>query len=319
LIERPSPSLWQAHSVRQFYLVSLFSQPLGAGPAVVATSDIPDLDMFRGSFGAKATFPLYRDADATGPNILPGFLDLWGKKIKRTITPESLAAYVYALFGHGAFVERFWDELEDCELRVPMTLDGRLFDEAVKLGSRLLFLHTYGEGFNGRRRKSGPVPAGKARCTEAISDQPADYPEKFEYIAESATLRVGTGAIAPVESAVWSFEVSGLQVVKSWLGYRMKHRKGKKSSPLDDIHPERWTSEFTDELLRLLWILEHTLTMQPELTKLLEAVCGSDLLSESDLPAVPNHLRKPPRARDEAGLFDSEEENGDYGDESSSF
>jgi len=91
----------------------------------------------------------------------------------------------------------------------------------------------------------------------------------------------------------------------------MKHRKGKKSSPLDDIHPERWTSDFTDELLRLLSILEHTLAMQPELTKLLDAVCAGPLVPAADLSAVPIHLRKPPRAGDEGGLFGVNDDEGD--------
>ncbi|HNQ21856.1 MAG TPA: N-6 DNA methylase [Phycisphaerae bacterium] len=305
------PSLWAAQrSGKQVYLATLTIEPFGRGPALVAAADIPDRHYFNGR-GGKDLSPLYRDAAATEPNILPGFLDLWGKKLKRKITPETLAAYVYALLGHSAFVERFWDELEDCQLRVPLTLNGKLFEQAVKLGARLLFLHTYGERFNGRRRHAGPVPSGKARCIETISDKPADYPEKFAYLEQARTLRVGAGALAPVEPAVWDYEVSGLQVVKSWLGYRMKHRKGRKSSPLDDIHPERWTAEFTAELLRLLWILEHTLAMQPELTELLKAVSGGMLLSEADLPPVPEHLRRAPRTSDAAGLFDGEDEGRD--------
>lgn len=311
LIDRPGPPLWLAHSDKQLYLTTLFSYPLGHGPALTAASSIPDLDMFRGSAGAKANFPLFRNSAATEANILPGFLALWGKKLKRDIAPEQFAAYVYALLGHSRFVEKFWTELEDCELRVPLTLDGELFGRAVELGSRLLFLHTYGERF-GPKRKPAPVPPGRAKCIESISDEPADYPDEFEYIEQSQTLRVGTGAIAPVAPEIWNYEVSGLQVVKSWLGYRMKNRKGKKSSPLDDIHPERWTSEFTDELLRLLWILEHSLAMQPDLSELLETVCDGPLLLASELPAVPPHMRKPPKIdRDELLFGEPDDDDAD--------
>ena len=62
-------------------------------------------------------------------------------------------------------------------------------------------------------------------------------PNDFAYDPESQTLTVGTGAFAPVSQEAWNFEVSGLRVLRSWLGYRMKTRKGKKSSPLDDIRP----------------------------------------------------------------------------------
>lgn len=315
LIARPRPGIWLAHSDKQLYLTSLFTQPLGGGPAAVASADIPDLDTFRGSFGAKASFPLYRDAAATEPNILPGFLALWGKKLKREITPETFAAYVHALTGHAGFVEAFWDELEDCQLRIPLTLDPKLFDKAVEAGSRLLFFHTYAERFAPKGKKAAEVPTGSAKVKEPISDKPADYPEKFEYIEQSKTLRVGTGAVAPVDPAVWNYEVSGLQVVRSWLGYRMKDRKGKKSSPLDDIHPECWTSEFTDELLRLISILEHTIAMQPDLAKLLQAVCGGSLLLAADLPAVPAGLRKPPKASGQGGLFGGETDDDEADDD----
>ena len=70
------PDLWRAYSEQQVYLTSLFSQPLGIGPAVTVAAQIPDLDHFRGSYGAKATIPLYRDAAGKFPNILPGLLDL---------------------------------------------------------------------------------------------------------------------------------------------------------------------------------------------------------------------------------------------------
>jgi Type ISP C-terminal specificity domain len=258
--------------------------------------------------------PLYRDAAATEPNILPGFLDLWGKKLKREITPESFIAYCYGLLGHSGFVEHFWGELEDCELRVPLTLNAKLFCDVYAAGAMLLHLHTFGERFQPPRTRTPQIPSGKARVKEAISDKPADYPEKYEYIEQSKTLRVGHGAIAPIDPAVWNYEVSGLRVVHSWLGYRMKDRKGKKSSPLDDIHPERWTSDFTDELLRVLWILEETLRFQPRLDRLLDRVCAGPLLPASALPRVPLHLRKPPRACDEGVLFggdDSDETDTD--------
>lgn len=313
LIARPRPPLWFAHSDRQLYFASLFTNPLGPGPGLMAAADIPDMHFFRGSFGAKDAFPLYRDAAATEPNILPGFLAVWGKKLNREITPESFAAYAYGLLGHSGFVERFWDELEDRELRIPLTLDRHLFCDVYAAGATLLHMHTFGERFQPPGTRVPQLPGGTAKVKEAISDKPADYPERFEYIEQSKTLRVGTGAIAPVDPAIWNYEVSGLQVVKSWLGYRMKVRKGRKSSPLDDIHPERWTSDFTDELLRVLWILEHTLAMQPKFDKLLDAVCAGPLLNASELPAVPARLRKPPKASDEDGLFgaDTADDEGD--------
>lgn len=113
---------------------------------------------------------------------------------------------------------------------------------------------------------------GKARCTRPVPGDPANYPESFEYDEATKTLHVGQGAFAPVGPDVYKFEVSGLKVVQSWLGYRMKKPKGKKSSPLDEITPDRWSGGFTTELLELLWILEATIATYPEQAKLLTEV-----------------------------------------------
>jgi len=309
------PALWRAHrSGKQVYLATLTTEPFSGGAAVVAASDMPDRHYFNGR-GGKDIFPLYRDAGAAVPNILPGLLELWGGKLKREITPESFAAYVYGITGHSGFVSKFWDELEDCELRIPLTLDRHLFCDVYAAGAMLLNLHTFGERFEPPGTRSPRTPVGSAKVKVAISEVPSDYPEKFVYIEESRTLRIGTGEIVNVDRAVWGYEVSGLQVVKSWLGYRMKDRKGKKSSPLDATHPERWTSEFTEELLRLLWILEHSLTMEPDLAALLEAVCAGPLMGARDLPVVPVAMRKPPRAVEAGGLFEGSDEEGKGGDE----
>ena len=103
------------------------------------------------------------------------------------------------------------------------------------------------------------------------------------------------GCLQPVEPEVYEFEVSGLKVLQSWLGYRMRSRKGKKSSPLDDMRPERWTAQFTTELLELLWVLEATLAIYPSQAQLLDEVLGGDLFAANELPRVPDYMRKPER------------------------
>ena len=90
-------------------------------------------------------------------------------------------------------------------------------------------------------------------------------PEEYRYDRKAQVLTVGTGKFGPVSPEVWNFEVSDLTVVNSWLSYPMKKRKGRKSSPLDDIRPTRWTQ--TDEVLRLLAILEHTIEVTPTATR----------------------------------------------------
>ena len=294
--------LWRVHGERQVYLTSLLTQFLGRGPALTACALVPDLHHFSGR-GAKDAIPLYRTADASESNILPGLLDLLSAAYKREVAPEDFLAYIYGVLAQPTFTAQFEDELETRELRVPITKDVALFDQICKAGVRLLWLHTYGERFVLEGELHGRIPSGAARCTKAIPDDADGYPEAFDYNDVTETLRVGEGEFAPVVPEVYEFEVSGLKVVQSWLKYRMKKGAGRKSSPLDHIRPARWTSQFTTELLELLWVLEATVDGYPEQERLLEAVVAGDCFQVDELPPVPDAMRKPPSVR-KGDLFD---------------
>ncbi len=306
LMSRPRPDLWEAHSEKQVFLTTLLNHPLGGGPAITACAAIPDLHHFRGSYGAKEAMPIYRDAEATEPNILPGLLELLSKTFEHTVEAEDFAAYAYGVLAQPAFTEHFVEELGKREVRVPITKDAKLFEQARAIGATLLWLHTYGERFVPKGKQKGQVPKGKAKCTEAVPGDKEHYPEDFSYDPDTRTLHVGEGAFAPVDEAVYEFDVSGLKVVQSWLGYRMKEPKGKKSSPLDDINPEAWPSEFTTELLELLWVLEATLAEYPAQAKLLAKIVEGECFTEDELPDAPDEMRKPPKRKQPKGLFDSE-------------
>ncbi len=291
-------------------MTSLFSQPLGTGPALTAFALIPDLDHFRGSYGAKAALPLYRTADTSEANVLPGLLDLLGRVYKRVVTPEDFLAYVYGALAQPAFTTRYAKELETRELRVPITKDAALFEKVRDWGARLLWLHTYGERFVPQGKRRGHVPRGPTKCTKAVRGDAKGYPETFEYNDATRTLHIGDGKVAPVAPEIYEFEVSGLKVVQSWLKYRMKKGAGKKSSPLDDIRPEHWTSQFTTELLELIRVLEATAAGYPEQAKFLKTVVAGQCFKADDLPEVPERMRKPPKSGMQGdGLFDSSDGN----------
>lgn len=218
-----------------------------------------------------------------------GLLNRLGAGIGEDVSPEDLFAYTYGILAQPSFVKRFWDELELPPPRLPITTDHDLFFEVVDLGRRLLYLHTYSERFVGPD-DDGRVSQGAARNTVPV---PADeYPEDHAYDAATMVLRVGAGEFAPVAPEVYAYSVSGLQVVKSWLGYRKAKRAGRSSSELDNIRPERWS--FAQELLELLWVLENTIELEPTGRELLDRVCASNLFSDIELPKPAEHERRPP-------------------------
>ncbi len=308
LMSRPRPDLWVAHSNVQIYVTTLLNHPLGNGPALTATAEIPDLHYFRGSFGAKEVVPLYRNVTGREANILPGMLDMLDNVYGKNLTPEDFLAYVYGVLAQPAFTKSYADELGTRELRIPITKDANLFTQVCNVGAKLLWLHTYGQRFVPKGHHAGQVPKGKARCVKSVPGEPDNYPENYEYNDTTKTLHVGGGEFAPVALEVYEFEVSGLKVVQSWLKYRMKKGGGKKSSPLDDIRPERWTGDFTTELLELLWVLEATLAEYPAQAKLLSAVIKGPCFKDDELPPVPEYARKPPSRKVGKKLFDGAED-----------
>ncbi|MGB8841863.1 MAG: type ISP restriction/modification enzyme [Aliidongia sp.] len=300
--DRLRPPLWRLHGAGQTYFTSLLSNSLGFGQGLVACCAIPDLHHFRGSFGSKDVIPLYRDAAGTEPNVTGGLLDALGKEYRSTPSAENLAAYVYAVLGGQSYTRRFWNELERPGPRVPLTKDGIIFAETAKLGRKLIWLHTYAERFRGEDRGE-EVPQGNATTIKGVSSDTAHYPIDYGYDPATKEIAVGGGRFGPVAPALWEFEVSGLKVVQSWLGYRMKKRAGKKSSPLDDIRPERWTARMSDEFLELLWVLEATLEMEPELEAALDQVVADTCFTAAELPTPKPEERKAPGSVSAAGAL----------------
>jgi hypothetical protein len=130
-------------------------------------------------------------------------------------------------------------------------------------------------------------------------------------------LRVGDGQFSPLSPEVWAYSLSGLQTIDSWLGYRMKRRSEKKSSPLDEIRPERWTPTMTDDFLELIWVIEATVGMEAVLTDLLDRVVSGECFTAAELPTSTPDERTPPRLGPDDkqfGLFGKDDDSEDEED-----
>ena len=124
--DRIRPALHRVHSSQQLYMTTLLTAVVGQGPAAVATADIPDLHHFCGR-GAKDVIPLWRDADATEPNVTGGLLENVSAVHGAAISTERLFAYAYGILSQPEYVRRFWDELELPPPHLPITKDPKLF------------------------------------------------------------------------------------------------------------------------------------------------------------------------------------------------
>jgi hypothetical protein len=288
------PALWRTLSARQLFMTSLLTGVLGDGPAAMTTNLVPDMDHFRGSFGAKHVIPLWRDTACTEPNVTAGLLDTLALAFAGEVTPEDILSYSYAVLSAPGYVAEFADELEIPGPRVPLTRESDIFAHGVALGRRLIWLHTFGERLVPLGERAGNLPHGQALSVRAVPTGPEGFPTEHHYDEDREELHVGGGVFAPVAPAVRAYSVSGLDVIGSWLDYRMRDGAGRRSSYLDRIRLTVWPAAFTEDLLRLLWIVEHTVALGPELDALLNKIVGRSLFRAGELPQPRDTERRPP-------------------------
>jgi hypothetical protein len=304
LCDRPRAGLWATQSGSQVFMSSLLSGVLGVGPAASASAYVPDLHHFCGR-GGKDLIPLWRDAQATQPNLPAHLLAELGSQLGIEVSAEDFLAYTYAVLSAPDYVNTFSEELTVPGPRLPITTDAALFRQAVEYGRKLVWLHTYGERFVPAGEQLGRIPAGAAKSLKGIPTAADAYPESFSWVADAnddseGVLHVGAGQIAPVSRAVYAFSVSGYEVVQSWLAFRMKQRSGRKSSPLDNIRPTVWTADLSQELRQLLWVVEATLAMQPGLDRLLATLLAGQTVAANQLSLPTANERCTPGDEDDA-------------------
>lgn len=294
LCDRPRPQLWDSFSTSQFYFATLSTTPLSQGPALTVSPYVPDLDYFRGSFGAKNIYPLYRSSTQDNPNISASLLKVLKEKYKQDVTAEEIAHYAFGIMGTGAFVEKYLEELTESTLRVPFTASYELFREVAQFGELLIFEQTWGERCAGELNQFGQQVrrrfTGQAKLKHAVT--PSKYPENWQYDAETKELVVGDGVFAAVPESVMKYSVSGMPVVSSWLGYRMKNPSGKSSSPLDRIQATQWS--FDRELLELLWQVEFFTAAEEAGHSLLDRVVSSKIIPVTSFVEPTADERKAP-------------------------
>lgn len=297
LINQPNPKLWALHSNRQIYLAALTRTSPWAGPAVTFTALIPDLDHYNGRGGR--VFPLWRDHKGQISNVPSGLLTYLSQKYQTPVGAEDVMAYASAIAAHPAFVARFESDLLKPGLRIPLTAVSDTFFAAADLGRTIIWLHTFGDRFAdpscGRPPQPPRLPAGtepRIPMAGAISQDPAAMPDIIDYDATKRRLLIGRGYVDSVSPDMWSYEVSGKQVLRQWFSYRKANRERpiigdrRQPSELGDIQPDHWLPEYTTELINLLNVIGRLVELEPAQADLLERVCAGQTISVEELSAA---------------------------------
>lgn len=286
LINRPNPTLWVSRSEKQIYLTAIEDASPTTGPAVTLTADIPDMHHYHGRGGR--VFPLYSDADANRSNVAPETLAQLEQAYGRRVQAEEVVAYIAALLAHAKYVPTFSQHLSNPGLRVPFTADQALFEEGVRLGRRVIYLHTFGE-----RMHDGQLatPSGAPRMASGVAPtitvpipSTADgMPNELIYDPETRELHIGAGVVANVSPAMRGYEVSGVNVLDRWFSSRRKDRTKpiigqRRISELLDIQPGHWLPEYSKSLIDLLNVIGLLVELEIDQAAFLELVMEEPLL-----------------------------------------
>jgi len=111
----------------------------------------------------------------------------------------------------------------------------------------------------------------------------------MEYDPAARRLTIGKGFVENVTPQMWTYEVSGKQVLWHWFSYRRRDRSRpligdrRPPSPLDSIQPDHWLPEYTSDLIDLLNVLGRLIALEPKQADLLERICANLLLSADEL------------------------------------
>lgn len=120
---------------------------------------------------------------------------------------------------------------------------------------------------------------------DAIPGAPEPLPDVIDYLLENRRLTIGKGFIDYVTPEVWTYEVSGKQVLRQWFSYRKQDRSRpiigdrRPPLPLDKIQPDHWLSEYTTDLMNLLHVLGRLVRLEPSQADLLQRILNKPLLS----------------------------------------
>jgi hypothetical protein len=301
LIHRAREGLWSARDlVGQVYVIEQHTESLDSGPGLLFSGLMPDFHHFNNRGGR--TFP-FLHPDGT-PNLAVGLAETLSTLYGVDVTARDLLNYVAGITGHPNYTDRFEDELETPGIRVPLTANGELFQKVAGIGSTVVWAQTYGsEAIDDVPTSVLFAKDDPRRITLRVAIK--SLPDGLEYDASSQELVIGGGRFGPISEEVFNYAVGGRNVLKSWVDYRAKEPAGKRTSPLDDVNPTAWESEWSGDLVEILSVLTRLVELEPEQADLLGAVLDGGVLTTAALATAgvtwpTSDTRKPHPASDGA-------------------
>lgn len=241
---------------------ALFALPFrtGAGPVVWVHGLPPDRHAFRGSYGGYA-FPLWDRRH--GPdvcNLAPDYLAAFGRVYGRAATPERIFDAIIALLSAPAYSRRFAWDLEESFAHLPLPADPALFSRAARIGAEIAALESFAAAPAERFRTTKLL--GRASAMRLAVPRSQAFQAGADGTGSLALLPDRSLCLAPLAERVWSFAVSGYEVLPRFLAAR---------------EGEALDAALQRAILDVAWRIEALLYWFAEADSLLDAVLAAPL------------------------------------------
>jgi hypothetical protein len=277
LVDRPRPDLWVSQSDTQIYITELHTEPLREGPGLLFTTTPTENSYFKGSGGGRV-FPIWRSTEADSANVAPGLLGRWSETLGRTTSMEVLVDYLAGIAGTASYQRTFQADLQTPGVRIPISEVPELVDAAMRLGSAVLWLHTFGA-------RGTPVtdafPGVLTQLPSLVSTPKGtvtSMPVGFSFDESSGSITFGDGLIEGVSPEVANYTTSGMPVLRKWFAYRKPQPAGRSSGALSELNDHKWRDEWTSDLIEILTSLTWLVALEPQAAELIDQVLNDQLL-----------------------------------------
>jgi hypothetical protein len=181
------------------------------------------------------------------------------------------------------------------EVPVPLPADAELWAEGVALGRRVLWLHSFGARYDdpsaGRPTGRPRMPGGRRPF---VRERIGDSPDTLAYDAETESVLLGDGRLAPVAAAAWEYRAGGEAVLSAWFARRTPDAEAQPGT-LEALGLSGWPQQSTADLVDLATVLTLLAELRPALAALGRRgpwLSAADLTAAGVLP-VPSWCRRP--------------------------
>ena len=180
--------------------------------------------------------------------------------LRKTLGPEDIFNYAYAIFQSPTYRERYAEFLKIDFPRLPLTSNKKLFAKLVKLGGELVALHLMESP-----KLASKITSFPQRGDNVVAPRHPRYLPPGESEPGSGEA-LGAGRVYinadqyfdGVPEEVWEFQIGGYQVLDKWL----KDRKGRELSH-DDLEHYQKIVVVLQETMRLMEAIDEAIPSWP--------------------------------------------------------